>query len=122
MIIMIIATALIQCTIRTQAGWITALWTVAVRSWFAVMLDMAVPPQFAPAYTPKNSVSLLCLESYPADFTNSSFRDIAIGPAQRAVRCRWTRNPEVVHGTGFRVRAKSAPRNDRSYDTGISTV
>src|ERR1700716_975260 len=44
MIIRIIATALIQCTVRTHAGWITLAGAVAACSWLAVMLDMAVPP------------------------------------------------------------------------------
>src|SRR3954464_2869458 len=40
MIIRIIATALVQCSTRTQAGWITLPGTVAVCWSLTVMLDM----------------------------------------------------------------------------------
>src|ERR1043166_365827 len=99
MIIRIIATALIQCTTRTQAGWITFAETAAVPDSLAVMLDMAVPPEFAPDYTRK-SPSRYCDSG---EFTSPSFR----GVAQRR-----TRNPGESCISGFRARAKSAPRND----------
>src|ERR1043165_5037296 len=66
MIIRIIATALIQCTTRTHAGWITFAGTTAVRCSLAVMLDMAVPPEFAQDYTPK-SRSRYCDTTYQVD-------------------------------------------------------
>src|SRR5665647_842521 len=43
MIIRIIATALIQCTVRTQAGWIALAVVGTARSSLAARLDMAVP-------------------------------------------------------------------------------
>src|SRR5882757_11175407 len=43
MIIRIIATALIQCTVRTQAGWMTFPVAGTVRSSLAARLDMAIP-------------------------------------------------------------------------------
>src|SRR3954447_12167267 len=79
MIISIIATALIQCTTRTQPGWITFTGTVAVRCSLAVMLDMAVPPEFAPDYTPKTPFRY-CAKDDQVDFTTPSFRGVADGP------------------------------------------
>src|SRR5665647_118398 len=46
MIIRIIATALIQCTVRTQAGWITFAVAGTARSLLAARLDMAIPGLF----------------------------------------------------------------------------
>src|SRR3954464_7150072 len=46
MIIRIIATALIQCTTRTQAGWMIFAGTEIVRCSVAVMLDMDVHPNW----------------------------------------------------------------------------
>src|ERR1035438_9117898 len=43
MIIRIIATALIQCTVRTHAGWMTFAVAVTVRSSLAARLDIANP-------------------------------------------------------------------------------
>src|ERR1700730_9595394 len=43
MIIRIIATALIQCTVRTHAGWMTFVVAGTVRSSLAARLDMVVP-------------------------------------------------------------------------------
>src|SRR4051812_33950090 len=79
MIIRIIATALIQCTTRTQPGWITFAGTVAVRCSLAVMLDMAVPPEFASDYTPKTPFRY-CAKDDQVDFTTPSFRGVADGP------------------------------------------
>src|ERR1051325_861261 len=66
MIIKIIETALIECTTRTPAGSITFAGTVAVLASLAVMLDMAVPPEFAPDYTPE-SPSRYCDTTYQVD-------------------------------------------------------
>src|ERR1700688_1050275 len=43
MIIRIIATALIQCTVRTHAGWITLAVVGTARSSLAARLDIAIP-------------------------------------------------------------------------------
>src|SRR5665647_45662 len=64
MIIRIIATALIQCTVRTQAGWITLAVVGTARSSLAARLDMADPWLFrlwggAFDYTPGTPTSLL---------------------------------------------------------------
>src|SRR5882757_1940847 len=61
MIIRIIATALIQCTMRTQRGCIALVVTAGTaRSWLAVTLDMAHPCRIlASYYTPGTGISLL---------------------------------------------------------------
>jgi hypothetical protein len=46
MIIRTVATALIQCTVRTQAGWITFAGLEAVCSSLTARLDMSVPRTF----------------------------------------------------------------------------
>src|SRR5690242_17273780 len=66
MIIRIITIALIQCTTRTQAGWITSVGAATARSPLAVMLDMAVPPEFAPDYTRKSPFRY-CDTTYQVD-------------------------------------------------------
>src|SRR3954454_12970318 len=60
MIIRTIATALVQCRARTQAGWMT--FAVVALTWLSetVRLDMIDPSLLSiPAYTPGNRVSLL---------------------------------------------------------------
>src|ERR1041385_163659 len=124
MIIRIIATALIQCTTRTQAGWITFAGTAAVRCSLAVMLDMAVPPEFAPDYTPKTPFRY-GVKDHQVDFTTPSFRGVAndtrkaraVGDEPGIQRCC------LLPDSGF-ARCASAPegRHKLAYDAGISTV
>src|SRR4051812_36720814 len=68
MIMRIIATALIQCTTRTHAGWMIRAGATTVLCSLAVMLDMAVPPEFAPDYTRKTPFRY-CDRGHQADFT-----------------------------------------------------
>src|SRR3954469_14998043 len=78
MIMRIIATALIQCTTRTHAGWMIRAGATTVLCSLAVMLDMAVPPEFAPDYTPKTPVRY-CAKDDQVYFTTPSFRGVADG-------------------------------------------
>src|ERR1700754_720495 len=111
MIIRIIATALIQCTMRTQAGWITLAAAGTACSSLAARLDMAHPwRRFDSYYTPGTDVSLLpcCLS-----------RRCPQGMAVTKKRAGLPR-PAITHPVGDSIRTRAVLR--RRHQHGVDHV